>query len=557
MKITSKNSKYAFISLLYAILNTQCAIAGAPWFSAEFNEAASNLNYSSASELGWQIDTGSESYFESNQLNVENETVAFNGGECIADKSGCMMTVDTTMLNDGYDELPAAPSIKEGVKAAIAPVFNGNYFVLGCDDCESANHWIDTGIPAVCDREVKVSVTFLYTNAQHSAIYSFDGNATDPIHVYSGSIQCCDFVGSGSVSKLAGEYDYGAPTVDVSMPTPAGDGLGAYIEGRRANEANPGETVTVVFVPQQKYPTRYFAKYEVQEDGSMVFADEGSQPLARYTAAINDTHFARYFDVGEAIRSAGDGDLVVLTGAPTVGLDGTAVFDGHCILDFCGCSIDDYNWVNLYFTTDTPSLVLNSDNIINSCYSECWINVETVINVSIDFAEKCINLVQAKLGKAGVEVVVSKPIADCSSAVDGYLVDESVREDGCHVYRLVKDPEAVQSEPESELPAFVSACPAEIRTRYTTWASANLASGEVANEAAYLLDCTASEVAEEAAKFKVESIGVENGEVVVKVTGGKTDGERYCNGYVKIVEVELPGNSGARFYKAELVAAPQ
>lgn len=523
MKIAKMFNKIIITVVLNALIAIVAFGEEVSYFSAGyfgFNE------HDTASRLcAWSKSDESESYFHDSRLYIEDDEVSLRPDwEFDAEKSSMILTFRMTVQCDGFEELPEPPLKSDGYSAAVAPMDGGNYFVLGYDSQGRTNRWIDSGIQAVADREVSIVLRYAYTNSEHIATYEFDGRKTAPVKVCGSRMRSSEFSGCGTVSRFVGYYEEVAPLVQLAPPEI--DGLIVMVADARY-EAYVGECITVNFgtIPMSQYmASRTSAKYRVNPDGSLAFADEGNEPVAvPVEATVNGRPYA---EIEEALAAAGPSDIVCVmrdvrfNGDMTVDC-GVLDLNGHYVdpIDFCG------------------TVFINSRGIYSSPGDEYWrhgvIDAISRVNVSLDLRYQDVQLYQVVLGAPGVEIITRYPISYYSAFDDAYEVEVGETEDGFYRYALERIAPVVKD---------------------------GLVGTVKKNDGSDLLGCSPEEVDEEMEKFRIESIGMVSGEWVVTVTGGKRHGDRYGNGYVRIYKVDASGNPTddpkSTLFRAALVPDP-
>lgn len=522
MKLKVNSSKNAIIAIfgIFALFNHAFA-SKQEWFKADFL----GFYLGSTFDVGWEAKdvmvedvSNAESHFQDSKLYLEGDEVRLKipSGRS-AEGNNLLLTISTTVQCDGFDELPEPPLKKDGYLVAVAPMFDGNYYILGYDEAGGTNRWFDSGIAAVSDRPTDVNVYFAYTNCENIAIYEFDGKRTEQVEVWGSHITQCEFAGCGVISRCTGYDEEVAPMIPLELPQI--DGVRSRID-RKKDFGYPEEFLTVYFDLDTMIPSRASARFWVAPDGSMVFADEGEYPHGiEIVATRNGVPYASF---EEALDGADNYDLIRLESdvqffqsleVNRVMLD----LNGHYLdPDPSGCSTLTINTASVYDYLD--------DTQVGA------IHATIKLNVSLDLSWQDIYFFDVNLCKPDVVLTIRYPIPFYYSGISGYEVVEEAMDNGCFRYSLVRLP------------------------------TIGVVKGEKTDERAELLGCSEEDVDEELAKFRIESIRQESGKWVVTVTGGRRHGDRYGNGYVRIYKVDACGNPTddpeARLFRAGIVPNP-
>ena len=512
----AKNAINAVFSLALGSMSAFAGEDGCLWFDARFDEFED-----------WHVDgiecalvqgDDSGSYCNDSKLFVEGGMVyldlfSMRDAECY----GITMTIRTRMQCEGYDELPEPPLKSEGYTAAVAPMENGNYFVLEYDAAGDTNRWIDSGIPAVSDREFEVVLRYAYTNWENVVTYSFDGQSTAPVKVFSSGVKRGEFVGCGTVSQITG---YDAESVKmIPVELPEINGIVPHLWNNKTT-AYADTFITVWFDMGTMFPSRESAQYYVDSEGHMWFADEGEEPYGvPVEAEVNGVPYA---SLVEALAVAGPHDWVTVMSDVQIAEDVEV-----------NCGVFDLNGHYVDPLTGRERMIVNAASICSyryDLYVRGVVDAITYLNVSMDLTWQYINFYWVVLCDPEVTLTTWFRVPCYYSYDENYEVVENQLEDGRYVYSLKRIvPEdtgmMVKTDPRAEL-----------------------------------LGCSSSAVESELSKFKIEGITMESGKWVVTVTGGKRHGDRYGNGYVCIRRVDACGkpteDESACFFRAELVPDP-
>lgn len=424
---------------------------------------------------------------------------------------GYDVTIETEIdFGDGFEELPPVPSVWMDNKAAIAPIEDGNFYVLGYDEDGGTNMWIDSGIPFLAEDNINVSVVFTNTNMQHSVIYRFGAASTGPVRIYSSTVGEVRCSGSGSVSSLRGSVADAPQMVEIKLPKI--EDIDVYQPERRMY-AYPGERIRVRFGADYLVPSRGDGYYIVQDDGSLVFADEGVPPYAVSGEVTVNGEFVKF--LATALARAVSGDKIglacdMILNYELVFTKGTLDMQGH-VIKGAGRIV--------FASGSNPRLDLNTD-------AKGRFDIDIVAETDLDFGNNA-GIVGKSLILGGnqVKVSASSKIKNVVSGIDGYDVKETASNGGGYVYTLSRKGGSVNINGASSQQAF-------------------------------LLGCDVSGLEKALQEFRIVSIKNVNGKWDVRVSGNLKHGDRYGNGYICIKRVNLGSDANGYFFKAELLPDP-
>ena len=139
----------------------------------------------------------------------------------------------------GFPELP--DNSKLAVAVCSRSAANTNYCVLAKDPGGSTNAWVDTGIPAVLDRDVAVVVTVATNGVGGVAVkYDFDSTSFGPKDIIAdgpiGSFMC---KGEGELAAISGAFQENwLPPAGKEIPSAAKEAVEVWAKanGVKANE---------------------------------------------------------------------------------------------------------------------------------------------------------------------------------------------------------------------------------------------------------------------------------------------------------------------------------
>lgn len=522
MKIKENITKIVIIAIFGIFASFSHAFSVIPsWFEAAFDGSRSEMYLDPYWEFRCEevenIEKG-ESYFYDSKLYLEGDTATLQipSGRS-SEEYSMILTICSTIECDGFDELPEPPSKKDRYKVAVAPMEDGNYFILGYDEIGKTNRWYDSGIATITDGPVEVAICLAYTNCENIAYYEFDGKRSEPVKIWDSWISSCEFDGCGVVSQCFGRDELVAPMIPLELPQV--EGLRSRID-RKKDFGYPEEFLTVYFDLDTMIPSRASARFWVAPDGSMVFADEGEYPHGIEIAATRNG--VPYATFEEALAGAGNYDLIRLESDVQFFHD---LELSNVMLDLNGHYLDPDSSGRSTLTINTACVYDYFDYTKSGA-----IHATVNLNVSLDMSWQDIYFFDVNLCKPDVVLTIRYPIPFYYSGISGYEVVEEAMDNGCFRYSMVR------------LPTIGSV------------------KGVKTDDRAELLGCSPEEVDEELSKFKIESIRQESGKWVVTVTGGKRHGDRYGNGYVRIYKVDACGNPtddpGACMFRAAIVPNP-
>ena len=488
------------------------------WFEADFSEFYGVID-GERWWTYWSMPEDSDSCFEDSRLYLEGDEAVLNltSGRS-AEAYSLFLTIGFTVECDGFDELPETPMKKDGYAVAVAPMYEGDYFVLGFDEVGGTNRWVDSGIATVSGRPADVNVYLMYTNCENLAVYEFDGRRSDPVKIWKSDILSCEFEGCGVVSRCIGYDEKAVPMIPLELPQI--DGLRSRID-RKKDYGYPEEYITVYFDADKMIPSRTSARFWVVPDGRLVFADEGEFPYAMDIVATRNG--VPYASVEEALAGADNYDYIRLE-------RDVQFFHNlelnHVILDLNGHYLDPDSSGRSTLTIN-KAFVYDYFDYSRSCGA---IHASIRLNTSLDMSWQDAYFFDVSFCRPDIELIIRYQIPYYYSGVSGYEVVEEETDDGCFRYSMVGQP-------------MVGAV-----------------NGVKTDERAKLLGCSPDAVEEELAKFKIENIRFESGKWTVTVTGGKRHGDRYGNGYVRIYKVDAGGNPtddpAACMFRAAIVPNP-
>lgn len=509
------------------------------WFCAGFDGCGENDHSSEG---------GAWHYYGTGSVEFDAGRMDFDGTECsspvmfTADsrrdcrENGIVVTCESKMSFNGYEELPLPPALSDGYSTGIVGVDQGNYFVLGFDGEGGTNRWFDTGIEMKSGEEIDVVVVFASSNSVDNATYRIDGESFGPVRIFKSDVSSVDYIGCGIVSRLDAHH-HGAPR-KVAVVLPSVFGVRAAVNDAMAY---PGEIIEVLFFGENLCPSRDKALYIVQEDGTLVFVDIGEEPFGKSAETI--FNWNSYWTFEQAVSAARPGDQIQLI--TDVLLSGDLVYKGGFI-DFNGYGINASSpgGARLIIT------VGSSPEFDLYCGSCGGINIEIVAESDIDFGyNSWLAADLLTIAKPDVVIRSCDRMSNVHCGLAGYEVEESYSQ-WTYEYRLVKNREP-------EYPEFLNDTSLEIKTRYNEWASAKGGSRNEVDIDAYLLDCSPAEVESERDKFRIVGMEKTADGWKVRVAGDRGEGERYGNGYVHIRQISPAGVSvDAVLFKAELRLSP-